>query len=250
MSIVVRELSRVLVEVHEDAKRTHKVRRDLVEKLERTGVPVTRSEQPLPVDIIWTVDGQPCMFDIKTPADVIASVADGRLHSQLAAMEAKGCLLHGFIIEGKDSEDGVTVGYGSHAWPVERYDNLLLSVQCEGAKVVRSTSPARTARRIAELYRYSGKADRGSWRAPMKPHYTHNRMYGDEAFRRAVEGLMSLFPGCGEQRANDLLDRLTVREVLSDSGERWITVPGVGPKLCAVWRGILEGDFRVGNGNE
>jgi len=187
------------------------------------------------------------MWDIKTPVDVVASAMDGRLHSQLVAMESRDCLVYGFIIEGNDTLDGVTVGYGMHAWAHERYDDLLLSVQCEGAKIVRSATVERVASRIAALYRWTAKDDHVSWRAPVKPSYTLNRMYGDTQYRDTVVGLMGLLPGCGEARANDLLDKWTVAEILDHEHgpERWGSVRGIGPKLTAAWLQVLMGDYRL-----
>ena len=249
-----RVVSKVLVEAHEDAKRADdedgwRKRQALVEQLTRLGVPVTATSA-IKVDLMWTVDGVPCAFDVKTPTDVIASALDGRLHHQLQWMEEAHAEPHGLIVVGQDSADGVTVGYGAHAWEVERYDDLLLSLQCEGSKVVRCEAAGRLASRIARLYRWTAKTERASWRAPIKPSYSLNRLYGDKHYRAAVEGLMALLPGAGEERANLLLDRYTMAEVLGADGVdaaelRWRAVPGIGPKLCAAWRGVLQGDYRL-----
>ena len=255
MSIEVRNLSRILVEVHEDKHYTDRrggVRRELCTQLERLGVPVVQA-QSLPFDILWTVDGEPVGFDLKTPVDLIASAVDGRVHKQIQAMEEKGCIVYGILQEGRDSEDGITVGYGSHAWDVERYDNLKLSLQAEGAKVVCSADPSRTAARIASLYRWTAKAERASWRHPIRPSYSLKRDYGDPAYRAAIEALMAIFPKCGEERANALLDALTIAEVFGTTEEsievaakRWITVDGVGKGLASAWKEVLLGDYRIG----
>lgn len=250
MAVVVhRTLSKVLVEVHEDkhvVDRAAQIRRRLVAQLEQLGVPVTQCEVPMPVDLMWSIDGEPCMWDLKTSQDFIASAEDGRLHKQMQAMEEKGCALYGFVLEDEISLDGgVTVGYGSHAWAAERFDNLVLSLQCEGAKVVRSLSSQRTAARIAALYRWSGKAERASWRRPQAPSYSLSRLYGDKAYRAAVEALMALYPGCGEERAVRMLERYTLRELVGEGAEeRWKTVPGIGPKLTETWARVLGGDYR------
>lgn len=248
MQLTHRTLSKILVEVHEDkhvVDHDAKARRHLVAQLEKLGVPVERCEAPLPVDLMWTVDGEPTMWDLKTPQDMIASAEDGRLHKQMQSMEERGCVLYGFGVEGDVSGDGVTVGYGTHAWAVERFDNLLLSLQAEGAKIVRVYDASRTASRLAALYRWTGKADRASWRKPKAPSYSLNRLYGDRDYRAAVEALMALFPGCGEERAVALLSRYTMQELLGEGAEkRWKEVRGVGPLLTTKWARVLSGDYR------
>lgn len=252
MPIAVRTLSKMLVEVHEDKHITDhdtKSRRDLVKQLDRIGIPVVQCEAAMPVDVMWSIDGEPCMWDLKTSQDFIASAEDGRLHKQMQAMEEKGCSLYGFVLEDEISRDGgITVGYGTHAWAAERFDNLVLSIQCEGAKVVRSLAPQRTATRLAALYRWSGKVERASWRRPMAPSYSLNRLYGNKAYRSAVEGLMALLPGCGEERAVALLQHFTLAEILDPVGgpTRWPTVRGIGKTLSEAWQRKLQGDFREG----
>ena len=251
MTITTRTLSKLLVEMHEDKHVVSKEaqrRRELVAALDLIGVPTTQSNG-LAVDVMWTIDVTPSMWDLKTSKDFIASAEDGRLHRQLQAMEERGCVLYGFVLEDEISLDGgVTVGYGTHAWTAERFDNLLLSVQCQGAKVVRSLSPDRTPQRLASLYRWSGKADVASWRKPVAPTYSLTRLYGDKEYRGAVEALMAFFPGCGEERAVRLLAQFSLAEVLGshpeEAAERWKSVHGVGTKLTAAWEGRLKGDFR------
>lgn len=255
MALTIRTLSRILVETHEDKHhidRSARERRHLVEAMEKLGLPVTRCETPLPVDIMWSVDGEPSMWDLKTPHDFIQSAEDGRLHKQLKSMEDRGCTLYGFIIEGSPSADGITVGYGTHAWAVERFDNLVLSIQCEGAKVVRSEGHDRTPTRLASLYRWSGKVERASWRRPVKPSYSLNQLYGDNGLRNTVEFLMALFPRMGEDKAVGLLEKYTVAEVVgaTDEGieaakERWMAQRGIGKTLADTWEQRLRGDYRT-----
>lgn len=254
MPVKVRTLSRILVEAHEDQHVVNPAqlqRRHLVEAMEKLGLPVTRCDTALPVDLMWSVDGEPCMWDLKTPHDFIASAEDGRLHKQLKAMEDRGCTLYGFIIEGAPSTDGITVGYGTHAWAVERFDNLVLSIQCEGAKVVRSEGQERTPTRLASLYRWSGKVERASWRRPVKPSYSMNKLYGDDRLRNTVEFFMGMFPRIGEDKVMALLDKWTVADLLgaTDEGiaaarEKWLAERGIGRTLADAWEARLRGDFR------
>lgn len=219
----------------------------IVEELQRIGLKASYANG-LAVDVVWSVDGKPCMFDLKTAEDAIASVNDGRLHNQMEAMKKANCLMFGFIIEGEWGQDGITVGHASHAWAWERLDNLFLSIQLEGGKILRSPRLDRTPQRLASLYRYSGRDDHGSWHAPQPHHNLHNA-YTDKDYRRHVEALMS-WPDMGEERANNLLDRYSYMEIngitpesLLVATERWKDVRGIGPKITRSWETFLLADF-------
>lgn len=226
-----------MVEAHEDDKRHRYDTKRLTEKFDKLGAPYDRTPG-LGIDIMWTVDGRAVMLDLKTPNDIIASAEDGRLHSQMRFMETHDCLLYGFLIEGTASHDGITVGYGTHAWDLARYYNLLLSLQCEGAKITHSPSPNRTASRLLSLYRWTGKEEHTSWRAPIKPSYSLKPGY-EPAHRARVEFLMGL-PMCGEERAVALLGAFKLSDIVS--GQADLTqVPGVGKGLAGLWKGFLDG---------
>ena len=246
------DLSSIFVAPGEDAKSSTPGRnKEIISKLAALGYEAKKAPG-LPVDISWTVRGQRVMWDLKKPEDMVASAEDGRLHEQLEAMKAASCLAFGFLIEGPDSLDDVTVGYGTHAWPIERYDNLLLSLQCEGAKIVRSTTPARTPARIVSLYKWSAKESHGSYHGVVAPRFTLKGRYTDKDWRKHVEGLMALFDGCGEELANGLLDRFTYAEILGATpagieaaATRWQSVPRIGPTLARRWQQYLLEDYSV-----
>lgn len=252
-----RALSELFVHYNQDdtAKKLHK--EYLVDALAAINVRARRVNRQ-GVDIVWTSGGQFCMFDMKTAEDVIASVDDGRLHRQVVDMQSRDCLMWGFLIEGPDSRDGITVGYGTHAWTIERYDNLLLSLQNEGAKIIRSPSQQRTPQRLASVYTYSAREEHSSIHKPTPHKVLHNR-YTDRTWRSHIEFLMG-FPGLGENKANDLIDRWPLTDVLGISPEglaeakrRWLSVPGIGKGLAHNWEVWLREDFsspllRTGNG--
>lgn len=217
----------------------------LPEKLTAEGVPAVY--KTIPVDLEWLVDGKPVMYDIKTPSDLIASAEDGRLHSQMESMKSRECVDFGFLVYGTESFDGVTVGYAKHAWPLERYDNLKWSLQQEGASIVHARDN-RLVQRIAGMYKRLGRESTGSWHAPT-PHRNLSNRYTDKTYRTQVELLMGL-PGMGEKRANDLLDRWPIMDILGITPEglglahaRWMKVPGIGAKLGAGWEAFLLEDF-------
>lgn len=219
----------------------------LVSALAMLGMDATRVNRQ-GVDVVWSSGGQLCMFDLKTAEDVIASADDGRLHRQVVEMQRRDCLMWGFLIEGPDSKDGITVGYGPHAWPVERYDNLLLSLQNEGAKIIRSTSQDRTPQRLHSVYRYSAKEEHGSIHKP-QPHKVLHDRYTDRIWRGHIEFMMGL-PGLGEDKANALIDRWPLTDCLGITPEglaaaerRWLSVKGIGRGLTHNWETWLREDF-------
>lgn len=242
-----RALSTLLVHYNQDDtnKKLHK--EYLVSSLAMLGIPAQRVNRQ-GIDVRWASGGQACMFDLKTPEDVIASANDGRLHRQVVEMQAANCMMWGFLIEGEDSQDGVTVGYGPYAWPIERYDNLLLSLQNEGAKIVRSSSQDRTPQRLYSLYRYSGKEEHSSIHKPT-PHKVLHGRYHDKLWRGHIEFLMGL-PSLGEKKANDLIDRWPLTDILGITPEgldaarrRWLAVDGIGKGLARDWEVWLREDF-------
>lgn len=242
-----RNLSTLLVDSKENNKLVQNHRRYLVQQLQAIGVPAQEARN-LGMDVYWSVGGRACMFDLKTPSDLIASVNDGRLHDQITRAQNLDCMLYGILIEGRVSEDGVMVGYGPHAWSFERFDNLLLTLQEEGARVVYATTPERTAARLKALYHYSAKTTHGSYHTP-SPNRELRNLYTDKTYRRQVEMLMSL-PEMGEVRANELLDRWPLTAILGitpdgleEAKVRWASVRGIGPKTVAAWERFLLDDF-------
>jgi ERCC4-type nuclease len=245
-----RTASTVLVASNEDLKvidhRT-KERSALVAKLNALTVPAASTTR-LPVDIVWTVDGHSWMFDLKSIEDVVASVDDGRLHAQMTAMQAREPECFGLLIEGGFG-DGVVVGRGPSAWPVERVDNLLLSLQMEGAVILHSPSKSRTAERLASLWNWSRKDTHGSWHRPQKKQHAMHDVYTDKTWRAVVEFLMGM-PGMGETNANALIDRWPLADILGvtpeglrAAKERWLAVKGIGGKTAETWGGFLSEDF-------
>lgn len=247
-----RQLSTISIDANEDQKivdEVTKAQRNLVQQLRNIGVNAQRVPS-LPVDVVWSVDGRSCMFDLKTPDDFIASAQDGRLHQQMTDMQRANCLVYGFIIEGRWSQDDETIGYGTHAWSWDRFDNLVMSVECEGAKILHSPRVERTARRIHSVYVWTGKSATGSWHAPVKPAPTLHERYIDRSYRKHIESLMGLLPDMGEKRANLLLDTYSFMDVLGitedglrEASARWRSVRGIGDGLVRNWEAYLREDF-------
>lgn len=218
----------------------------LVRALAAVGDPAKTAT--VPIDIMWSTDAGLHMYDLKRPGDAIKSALDGRLHSQLQVMRDKKAVSYGFIIEWEgDEADAPVVGDGVHTWPAERFDNLMNSLEEEGAKIV-NARPGRLVQRIHALYTRSKNAARGSWHAP-QPHKNLNNRYTHRTYRAHIEQLMNL-PGLGEQKANDLLDRWPLTDILGITPEgleqaaaRWKLVKGVGAGNIKAWHQYLLEDF-------
>lgn len=231
-----RTLSKIYIEAHEDSKS------DFCAQLDRLNAPYERSNS-LRVDAMWFVDGKAVMLDLKTPTDLIASATDGRLHTQCLSMERGNCLLHGFLIEGNATRDGITVGYSTHAWDFNRYENLLASLQAEGNIILHSATRERTAARLLSFYRWTGAAEHSKWREPLKPSVLGKRWYGDDDYRAHVEALMAL-PGMGLERAESLLEEFPFATLLDPAHtEELVRVDGIGKGLVTKWKAFLEADY-------
>ena len=222
------------------------VTRRIVAGLSALHVPATTAKH-VPVDLVWSVGDGLVMGDVKTAADLIASVADGRLHNQTAAMHQAKAWFPFILLVGPISKDGITVGYGTHAWAIERFDEMLVSLQEEGIYTPLAASEARVVPRIASLYMRLGKGVRGSWHAPVKRRPDQNQYY-DRTYRDQVSLLLAL-PGMGETRAEALLRDNTLMEIIGQTEEslaiaraRWVKQRGIGQKLAADW----EEFFRYG----
>ncbi len=207
----------------------------------------------IPVDLFWTVDGKPVEFDIKKVSDFIASYQDGRIYKQINAMKEAGCAYYGFLIEEeRDDEDEYTsptmVGGLKHGWDWDSFDAAVLDVQIYGGCVIaRSPGERYTPRRVAALWRWSGKDRTSAWAAPVPIEATNDFtrsphiIFYDETYRSQVGTLMHL-PGMGLVTANDLKEKHTFMELLGITEDGlaaakaiWESTKGIGPKKMQAW---------------
>ena len=101
-----RDLSPIQIAANEEAKRRKYDGAKLAHDLGLLNVPAVPAIH-LPIDVMWTCDGEICAGDLKTVPDFIASYMDGRLHDQVTAMQAMNCRFMFILIEGDAwSEDG------------------------------------------------------------------------------------------------------------------------------------------------
>jgi ERCC4-type nuclease len=238
-----RELSPVIVaqdQDHIDKKRRY----SLVTELKKFNVPSNTSTS-IAVDLFWTVDGDVCMFDIKKTKDFIDSYTDGRIYKQITAMKEANAKYWGFLIEDEDDTNPNFVG-GKHGWSWDAFDDAVYDVQVfGGANIVRSPGEKYTPRRVAALWRWTGKDRASGWAAPVPEEATSDFKRGiiffDESYRSQVGTLMHL-PGCGLITANDLREQYSFMELLgiTEEGleraqELWAAVRGVGKKKVEAW---------------
>lgn len=245
-----RELSPVIVALDQDQV-DKKRRYSLTEKLKTFNVPAVAGMH-IPVDLMWTVDGIPVLFDIKKVSDFIASYCDGRIFKQVTAMQNSGCAYFGFLIEDDESQDPHMVG-GLHGWQWDAFDDAVLDVQIySGAKIVRSPGEQWTPRRVAALWRWSGKDRTSSWMAPVpieaNNDWTHNPpvIFYDETFRSQV-GLIMHLPGMGLVTANDLREKHKFMEILgiteeglASAKQLWLSTKGIGTKKVNAWEHYIR----------
>lgn len=220
--------------VSEEQDRQH----DLVRMISMYNAPAMQAKKGLvKVDINWAVDGEPIMFDIKTPKDLIDSVSDGRLHAQLKSMKDAGCRLAGFFITGAWSE--------SCGRDEDTYENQILRLELEGAKVTRCENPFHAGRRVASLWRWTqnNMNQIASFHAPesIMPSNDHTKtpplIFFDETFRSQVGAIMHI-PGVGPTTANQLRENhpfmsiwgITEDGLLRAKEEVWLPTKGVGKK--------------------
>lgn len=229
----------MLVDSKEDQKVINRYtdqRRMLVDELNARGFNAASSPN-LPVDVMWSADGRTVMFDLATPEDMIHKADDGRLHSQTEAMKAHDCLLWGFLVEGVS---GDSVGYGKHAWPHARYDNLIVSLQRDGATIATSPHISHTPERLGSLYTWSGKDSHASWQS-IKPHTHLTGVYLDKTYRAQV-GMLMAFPGMGEAKAIKALAKYSLGVLLCVDDEfeqRWASIEGIGKPSAQRWHKFL-----------
>jgi ERCC4-type nuclease len=227
--------SPLIIAADEVRSKLHWRKVDLIGELTKRGIPAL--EGAIPVDYAWVANGVPIMGDNKTPADLIASAQDGRLHEQTRAMKEANAF--GFILIEGAWGDGYTV----ERWTYDQFADLVMSVQLEGIKIDLSPEASATPRRLASLYRWTHKEQHGSWHTPV-PLLPAGYDYGDEDYRWQVGMIMHLGGkggGCGPDKAEKLIRAFGLRGTLGITEDdetlkkRWMTIRGVGKTLTDKW---------------
>lgn len=205
-----------------------------VKELNDRGIPAQL--QLLPVaDYHWAVsfeDSTKLVFvERKAVPDLLSSEADGRLArfvDETGGLEPDRDIVRAILVEGDTSIFG---NYGYRDWTPESIDNLLVSLQSMGVRILRSTSVRTSADRLASFWKYTGRDDHGSLLRVMRPSISDSYMNPNK--KAAVRMLMCL-PNWGEQRARAALEYWgsvhNALEALADA-KAYKDVKGVGPGL-------------------
>lgn len=219
--------------VAEDQSRRHS---NFVQLLQNFNAPAQAS-QYVKVDINWVVDGRPVMFDIKTPADFVASQRDGRLHDQMLHMQSSNPLIYGIYQTGQ--------WYDGCGLDEDAFDNERSRLMSEGATVIEciDTTDIAAARRLASYWRWTrDRFDKiAGYHAPVAIYpdndFKKNLIFWDKTYRSKV-GLIMHFPDVGPTTANSLLEQHALMDILGSSEEGlnhaasniWLPTRGIGKK--------------------
>lgn len=200
--------------------------KNLIERLDRSAF-VARLEYG---DIkIWGFNGLQILIERKTVSDLLSSMSSRRIYRQIRGLiqEADVPIL---LIEGFMSSYGsgkVRYRNGESGWRWVSIQNILLSFQLHGLKVIYSTNQDMTVRMLRSLESYFRKPDHSVLDTPPEPLFT----IGEPATRK-VKMLMCL-PGIGEEMAGRLLDRFdTIEGIVSANKEEIEEVYGIGEKTA------------------
>ena len=245
-----RELGPITIAEDQDRRSTKDFGTSLVERLKRENVPAVTSKY-LAFDVFWTIDDSCAAGDLKKVQDFIDSYTDGRLHKQIGAMTDMKSKFPFLCIEGQWSRDGHIVGDNKHGWTWDGFDNALADVQLfGGVKLIHSYSPESTVKRLADLWRWTGKDKAASWHSPVPVEaysdYKQGVIFYDETFRNQVGTIMH-WPGCGLVTANTLRENFSFMDVfgiteegLTEAIKRWKSIKGIGPKSVAAWEAFIR----------
>lgn len=219
--------------VAEDQSRRHS---NFVRLLQGFNAPATEARY-VKVDINWMVDGKAVMFDIKTPADFVASQRDGRLHEQMQHMQDSKAAIYGIYQTGK--------WYDGCGLSISAFDNEKARLMTEGAIIIEcpENDDVSAAARLADFWRWTrDRMDKiAGYHAPvaMLPDNDHKKglIFWDKDFRSKV-GMIMHFPGVGPATANSLLEQHKLKDILGASEEGlnhaatniWLPTQGIGKK--------------------
>jgi ERCC4-type nuclease len=162
----------------------------------------------------------------KTAADFAASLIDGRLFQQAAAL-ALGPERGVLVLEGRDQE------WRDTGVRREALQGALITIGVFfGVAVLHSEAPEETARLLVYLGRQAQRAAQGGL---PRPGYRPKGKRARQLF--FLQGL----PGVGPARAARLLERFgSVQAVVTASADELATVDGIGEKTAAKMRSAVQ----------
>ncbi len=162
----------------------------------------------------------------KTAADFAASLIDGRLFHQAAAL-ASAPERPVLVLEGCD-QDWRDTGVRREA-----LQGALITIGVfYGVGVLRSDDPEETARLLVYIARQARRSAQGGLPRPG---------YRPKGKRARQLFLLQGLPGVGPERAARLLERFgSVQAIMTASADDLATVDGIGKKTAAKMRRIIE----------
>ena len=177
----------------------------------------------------------------KSPGDLLASVADGRLARECAAMrdeaEFRFLISEGRIKYTKDGhvQDGK---YPSH-WTRTGIRNLFRSIRfVEEVDIEYTTNIPDTVRALRELQAYFDEKKHGSLRARASIQKNWPVVTYEERFLYWIQGL----PGISRVRAGSIASRFqNPTEVFAATFEDWMKIPRLGDKTITPIYQFLHG---------
>ena len=184
--------------------------------------------QTLPVGDVWIAAADAVLIvERKTLADFCASIADGRLFNQVAAMRQASHWCYVVVIGLPVISGGrVVIGGKVTGWQWNSVQGAMLTVQELGANVVFCTSEIEYGNTLQWLAR----RDRGAVQIAARR---------DVAIQSPAEQVLCALPGIAQGRAEALLQHCGnvafALQALTD-GEK---VPGVGPSTKNAVRSVL-----------
>lgn len=219
---------------------------EFVKQLVSLGAPATVGRLGVG-DFQWLVTREDAsalyvVVERKAIGDLLSSANDGRLArfiDETGGVEPDPDLFRVLLVEGDQFVFG---SYGYKDWTPESVDNLLVSMQALGVSVIRSASLKQTPRRIAELWKYTGRGEHDSVLRVVRPEIVGK--YLKPGKKMAVRAIMGL-PGWGENRAKAALEHFgSVQAVLAAVAARdykaFKDVEGVGKGLVDNGADFLE----------
>jgi DNA excision repair protein ERCC-4 len=163
----------------------------------------------------------------KTAVDFAASLIDGRLFRQAAALAARldRAVL---LLQGTEAD-----WQGTGVWREARQGALITVGVFYGLGILWSEDAEESARLLVYLGR---QVQQSIHRGLPRPGYRPKGRYARQFF--LLQGL----PGVGPERAARLLERFgSVRAVMMAATEELVLVNGIGGKTAAAMRSILDG---------
>ena len=193
-------------------------------------------EYPLPYDFkLFTARGTVSAERKTNPDDLIASVTDGRLTKEFAAMREDSDFQL-LVLEGKPKfshDNQLLIGHRLTRWSRDGYRNLLRSIRyVEGIDIEFTANIADTAHSLLSLQLYMDMEKHVGLRA--RPKLEPSLLFTTQR-DRFIYWLQGL-PGVSITRAMTISEYLTCPyQVCNSTEEQLCSIPGIGPKLA---RGI------------